>query len=144
MDFSYINLHLQQILLIMKKSYLRMVMSVMFCLGISQFCTSQTGQVTIDADRDIDKLLEFKRDTKTVDLYKIRIYSGDRSGATSTKSKASNLYSDWPVLMEYETPNYKIYVGNFLSRLEADRALLKVKKEYPSALILLFRKERNN
>lgn len=104
---------------------------------------AQSGQVTIDQHRDIDKLLEFKKDIKTVDLYKIRVYSGDRSGAENIKGQASSLYSDWPTLMEYETPNYKIYVGNFLSRLEADRALLKVKKNYPGALILFFKKERN-
>jgi hypothetical protein len=104
---------------------------------------AQTGQVTIDANKDIDKLLEFKKDIKTIDLYKIRIYSGDRSGAENTKSQANSLYGDWPSIMEYETPNYKIYVGNFLSRLEADRALMKVKKSYPSALILFFKKEKN-
>jgi len=104
---------------------------------------AQTGEVSIDAHKDIDKLLEYKKDIKTIDLYKIRIYSGDRSGAENTKSQASSLYTDWPVLMEYETPNYKIYVGNFLSRLEADRALLTVKKNYPSALILFFKKEKN-
>ena len=104
---------------------------------------AQTGQVTIDADKDIDKMLEFKKDIKTIDLYKIRIYSGDRSGAENTKSQANSLFVEWPTLMEYETPNYKIYVGNFLSRLEADRALLKVKKNYPGALILFFKKEKN-
>lgn len=104
---------------------------------------AQSGQVTIDQHRDIDKLLEFKKDLKTVDLYKIRVYSGDRSGAENIKSQVNSLYAGWPTLMEYETPNYKIYVGNFLSRLEADRALLKVKKNYPGALILFFKKERN-
>lgn len=110
------------------------------------FCPSghaQTGQVTIEVDKDIDTLLEFKKDTKTVDLYKIRIYSGDRPGAENSKSQANGLYTNWPSVMEYETPNYKIYVGNFLTRLEADRALLKVKKNYPSALILYFKKEKN-
>ena len=105
--------------------------------------TAQTGQVTIDANKDIDKLLEYKKDIKTIDLYKIRIYSGDRSGAENTKSQANTLYTDWPAVMEYETPNYKIYVGTFLSRLEADRALLTVKKNYPGALILFFKKEKN-
>lgn len=110
---------------------------------VSLVAKAQTAQVTIDADKDIDKLLEFKKDIRTVDLYKIRIYSGDRSGAENSKGNANGLYPEWPSLMEYETPNYKIYVGNFLSRLEADRALMTVKKDYPSALILFFKKEKN-
>jgi len=128
----------------MEKSLFKVLFICLIFTLLSLEGTAQTGQVTIDANKDIDKLLEFKKDIKTVDLYKIRIYSGDRSGAENTKSKATGLYSEWPSLMEYETPNYKIYVGNFLSRLEADRALLTVKKDYPSALILFFKKERNS
>lgn len=127
----------------MKKSFLK---ALFICLIFTLFSLeglAQTGEVIINANKDIDKLLEFKKDIKTVDLYKIRIYSGDRSGAENTKSQANSLYGDWPTLMEYETPNYKIYVGNFLSRLEADRALLRVKKNYPNALILFFKKETN-
>jgi hypothetical protein len=127
----------------MKKPLFKVLFICLILTLVSFESPAQTGQVNIDADKDIDKLLEFKKDIKTIDLYKIRIYSGDRSGAENTKSQANSLYVDWPTLMEYETPNYKIYVGNFLSRLEADRALLKVKKNYPSALILFFKKEKN-
>lgn len=127
----------------MKNTVLKVLFISLIFTHFSTKAQAQTGQVTIDADNDINKLLEFKKDTKTVDLYKIRIYSGDRSGAENTKSSTNSLYPEWPSLMEYETPNYKIYVGNFLSRLEADRALLKVKKNYPSALILYFKKEKN-
>ncbi|MGJ8591125.1 MAG: SPOR domain-containing protein [Aquaticitalea sp.] len=127
----------------MKKPSLKALFISLIITTIGMGVQAQTGQVTIDANKDIDKLLEFKKDIKTIDLYKIRVYSGDRNGAESTKSQTNSLYSDWPSVMEYETPNYKIYVGNFLSRLEADRALLKVKKNYPSALILFFKKEKN-
>ncbi|MCK7589782.1 SPOR domain-containing protein [Subsaxibacter sp. CAU 1640] len=127
----------------MKKSVFKPLFICLIFTSFSFVTQAQTGLVSIDANKDIDKLLEYKKDIKTIDLYKIRVYSGDRSGAENTKSKASSLYSDWPILMEYETPNYKIYVGNFLSRLEADRALLTVKKNYPSALILFFKKEKN-
>lgn len=127
----------------MKKPFLKLLFISLILTQVNLKGYAQTGEVTIDAHRDIDKLLEFKKDTRIIDLYKIRIYSGDRSGAENTRSQANSLYSEWPTLMEYETPNYKIYVGNFLSRLEADRALLKVKKNYSGALILFFKKERN-
>ena len=127
----------------MKNRFFKILFISLIIICFSPEGYSQTGQVSIDANKDIDKLLEFKKDIKTIDLYKIRIYSGDRSGAENTRSQANGLFSDWPTLMEYETPNYKIYVGNFLTRLEADRALLKVKKNYSGALILYFKKEKN-
>ncbi len=104
-------------------------------LGFALQVNAQEGKVTIDQDKDISKLLEFKKDLSTVDLYKIQVYQGNRSGAEAAKSKFVSAYNEWPISMEYETPNYKIWVGNFRSRLEADKALIKIKTNYTNAFI---------
>lgn len=67
--------------------------------------------------------------------YKIQIYSGNRNGAESAKSNFESTYDQWTPIVQFETPNYKIWVGNFVTRLEADRALKKIKSEFPSAFI---------
>ena len=104
-------------------------------LGFTLQVNAQAGRVNIDQDKDITTLLEFKKDLSTVDLYKIQVFQGNRSGAEDAKSKFASLYDEWPITMEYETPNYKIWVGNFRSRLEADKALIKIKKNYINAFI---------
>ena len=104
-------------------------------LGFVSKSYTQEGKVNIDQDKDISKLLEYKKDLNTVDLYKIQVYQGNRSGAEDAKIKFASLYSEWPISMEYETPNYKIWVGNFRSRLEADKALIKIKTNYMNAFI---------
>ncbi len=96
---------------------------------------AQEGKVNIDQDNDISTLLEYKKDLSTVDLYKIQVFQGNRSGAEEAKTKFESTYDEWPISMEYETPNYKIWVGNFRSRLEADKALIKIKKNYSNAFI---------
>ncbi|MBJ7882197.1 SPOR domain-containing protein [Gelidibacter salicanalis] len=98
---------------------------------------AQKGVVSIDQNKDIDKLLEFKKDLRSVNAFKIQVYNGSRGGAESAKSQVGNLYPDWSNSIEYEQPNYKIWVGNFRTRLEADRALMTVKKDYNNAFILL-------
>lgn len=103
--------------------------------GNTMQITAQEGKVNIDQDKDISTLLEYKKDLNTVDLYKIQVYQGNRSGAEDAKSKFESAYDEWPITMEYETPNYKIWVGNFRSRLEADKALIKIKKNYTNAFI---------
>jgi len=104
-------------------------------LGNALQSYAQEGKVNIDQDKDITTLLEYKKDLSTVDLYKIQVYQGNRSGAEEAKSKFESAYDEWPISMEYETPNYKIWVGNFRSRLEADKALIKIKKNYTNAFI---------
>lgn len=103
--------------------------------GFALQINAQTGNVIIDQDKEITTLLEYKKDLNTIDLYKIQVFQGNRSGAEDAKSKFENAYDEWPVSMEYETPNYKIWVGNFRSRLEADKALIKIKKNYTNAFI---------
>ena len=44
--------------------------------------------------------------------------------------------------MRFETPNYKIWIGNFKTRLEADRALLLIKKKFYSAFVFKPKKEK--
>jgi hypothetical protein len=119
----------------MKKSTLNILIVLLVLLGLTTSATAQNTKVKVDQDSQIDKLLEFKKDLRTVDIYKIQIYSGDRSGAEKIKSNFSTLFKDLPVSMEFNTPNYKIWVGNFTNRLEAERALLKIKKEYNTAFI---------
>ena len=51
------------------------------------------------------------------------------------KEEYVKLFDDSTATVIYETPNYKVWVGNFFTRLEADKSLLKVRKKYKSAFI---------
>ena len=111
---------------------------IAFALLVTAFHLSsaaQQGRVTVDQPRDIERLLEFKKDIRTVNLYKIQVYSGDRNGAEKARSAFQNSFSEWPVDMVYEEPNTKIQVGEFSNRLEADKALIKIKTRYSNAFI---------
>lgn len=119
----------------MKHSKFEIMLILALFLGFVGFCSAQNGTVTIDQDTQIDKLLEFKKDITTNEIYKIQVFSGNRSSAEKAKTDFLNSYKDWPVSMEYNTPNYKIWIGNFTNRLEAERALQKIKLQYQTAFI---------
>jgi hypothetical protein len=105
-------------------------------LSFSLTLNAQQGKVTISQDNDIDKLLEFKKDIKTTKVYKIQVYDNiDLDKAQREKDNFLNTYDEWPVEIVWNTPNYKVWVGNFATRLEADRAWAKIKKNYMNAII---------
>ena len=107
-------------------------MALIFAFNLN----AQQGEVTIDQDSDIDRLLEYKKDIKTTKIYKIQVYqSVDPDKAQREKLNFLNAYGEWPVEIVWNTPNYKVWVGNFATRLEADRALAKIKKDYMNAII---------
>ena len=102
----------------------------------SLFVNAQEGEVTISQDSDIDKLLEFKKDIKTSKVYRIQVYQNvDPDKAQREKANFLNSYDEWPVEIIWNAPNYKVWVGNFATRLEADRAWAKIKKKYMNAII---------
>ncbi|NNE32598.1 MAG: SPOR domain-containing protein [Winogradskyella sp.] len=113
-------------------------LGVALLLSVFSFSSfAQQGEVNVSQHKDIDKLLEYKKDIKTTSVYKIQVYqSVDPDLAQREKSNFLNSYGEWPVDIVWNTPNYKVWVGNFATRLEADRALLQIKKKYMYANIL--------
>ncbi|WP_055435936.1 SPOR domain-containing protein [Lacinutrix algicola] len=105
----------------------------------SSYVLAQEGTVTVNQDPEISAILKLKKqinnEDEDSDRYKIQIYSGSRQRAESIENSFDSTFNSWSSKLEYETPNYKVWVGNFRTRLEADKALLKVKKNFPSAFI---------
>lgn len=103
------------------------------------FCAFAKAQSTVNQDSRITELLTLKtqltKDNELTDRYKIQLYSGERERAYSILKNYRNKVGTWSSSIEYQTPNYKVWVGNYRNRLEADRALLKIKKIFTSAFI---------
>lgn len=103
------------------------------------FCAFAKAQSTVNQDNRIAELLTLKtqltKDNELTDRYKIQLYSGERERAYSILKNYRNKVGTWSSSIEYQTPNYKVWVGNYRNRLEADRALLKIKKTFTSAFI---------
>ncbi|MCM8568775.1 SPOR domain-containing protein [Gramella jeungdoensis] len=99
---------------------------------------AQQASVNIQQSEKIDKLMEVKKElnknNRIGDRYVIQLFYGDNGEANEVIQKYRSLYS-YPSQITYEAPNYKVWVGNFRNRLEADRALLKIKDNFPAAFI---------
>ncbi len=120
----------------LSKKYTTAILTISTALYVN-LCFAQQGTVTINQAPELDTLLALKKEMNVSDSdsdrYKIQIFSGDRTGAEKAMTKFEDAFNKIPSLLVYETPNYKVWVGNFRSRLEADRALVKIKKEFGDA-----------
>lgn len=116
------------------------LISVVCFILFSSSCFAQQGNITINQDQKISNLLALKKELNsnedTPDRFKIQIYSGTRLGATSAEKDFRAIHEDLNSKIIFDTPNFKLWVGNFRTRLEADRALRKIKTDFPNALIL--------
>jgi hypothetical protein len=112
-------------------------------LALSLFATAFQGfaQNSKPVNKQkMDKLVSTKiamdRSGEFKDRFTIQLFYGERNAAIETKRKYDNLGYVWKSELKWESPYHKIWVGTFRSRLEADRALLKIKEEYKDAFIL--------
>ncbi|RDK88177.1 SPOR domain-containing protein [Marinirhabdus gelatinilytica] len=115
------------------------IFSILLVFAITDV-VGQQATVTVNQDAKIPELLDLKKelekDNKLGQGFTIQLYYGELSQANSVLRKYKANFAAWPASLEYETPNYKIWAGDFATRLEADRALLEIKEKFPAAFIL--------
>ena len=120
-----------------QRSLFLLIFAAVFFLS-NQDLQAQQGTVKIQQNQKVEKLMEVKADlnknNKIRDRFVIQLFYGDNGEANEVIQEYRKAY-DYPSQITYEAPNYKVWIGNFRSRLEADRALLKIKENYPSAFI---------
>ena len=101
---------------------------------------SKDATVRIESSAHIDEMLAQKKDyNKTIEKFegfKIQIYYGSEKECYKVKEEFTALYPDIDTSIIFSTPQWKLQIGNYKTRLEADHAMVNVKKEYPGAIVL--------
>lgn len=114
--------------------------AVVFLTFYSLESTAQQQENPISQDPKFEQLLNEKRKLNSNidinDRYKIQIYYGENSNARKTLAEFKKEYQDLDGTIIFESPTYKVWVGSFKSRIEAERQLVKVKEKYPYALLI--------
>ena len=113
---------------------LNLLKTTALMLFFSAFVMAQDGKVSINVDKNVSRLMAIKKEIqKAQSSIKIQIYSGSRRNAEAKLMQFNLDFPEISTVMVYETPNYKIWSGDFRTQLEADRALIKVRKTYKEA-----------
>jgi hypothetical protein len=106
--------------------------------------TANQGKITIyqsvQIANYINRYIEIRRKDNTIPGYRIRIYANSGQSARSTaynmRERFISQFPDIPAEVDYDTPNFRVYVGDFRSKNEAFRALQLIKKEFKNAFIV--------
>lgn len=134
----------------------RLLLAVLFLLTLNANAQSK-GEVIVIKDPLIDSLIE-----KRISLNKVRptvtnpntgtivssmgyrvqiFYGSDRRTAFSEQSRFKSMYPKLNAYITYKEPNYYLRVGDYRTRLEAQKFLSELKTEYPT--LFIFREKIN-
>lgn len=118
-----------------KKVFLTLTM-----ITLAYNINAQDQNLTLTQDPKFDQLLNDKRKINTSlttnDTYKIQIFSGKSEEAKKTLTDFKREYTNIDGTIIFNTPNYKVLVGNFKTRIEAERNLAEIKKKYKSVFLI--------
>ncbi|MEY4037799.1 MAG: hypothetical protein RIR67_109 [Bacteroidota bacterium] len=110
-------------------------------LSLSVFYSkAQIIKNTANNDSKIEQLLNEKRKINSSialnDRYKIQIFSGESEKAKKTVVLFKQEFKEIDATIVFNTPNYKVWIGNFKTRMEAERNFVEIKKKYKNVLLI--------
>jgi hypothetical protein len=121
-----------------------------FLQMVSSAQSLDDGRVVVIQDQMVDSLLQQYEalrlkimenpDNKAIPGYRIQIFfdsginSSDR--AKQARDEFLFLYPDIPAYVSWKAPNYRVRVGDYRSRLEAENMLQTILIGYPNAWVI--------
>jgi len=102
------------------------------------------GEVVIFQDMRINELIyksvEHNKQKGGISGFRIRIFSNlgnsAREQSQATKARFYELFPEIAIHREYESPYFKVYVGDYRTRVDALKDFKRIKRYFPSAFIV--------
>jgi hypothetical protein len=115
-------------------------------LGIvmsSNLLFGQEGNIEIIKDSRIDALVEKQSEVippainPQIDGFRIQLFfDSDKSQINSAKAKFMSYYKTIDTYVTYNAPNFFLKVGDFRTRLEAEKIKAEIEAEFPTSFIV--------
>lgn len=96
-------------------------------------------QFTVNKRLDgvLDSIDRINLSRKFIDGYTIQVYSGQkREDALNVKKQLTISIPGVTSEVQYEQPNFKVKAGKYFTRLEAQKDFERIKKYFPSAILV--------
>ncbi|MFZ4106403.1 SPOR domain-containing protein [Flavobacterium sp.] len=97
-------------------------------------------EVTVTQDPKIEQLLNEKRKVNSSitinNQYKIQLFNGSSEESKKILIQFKRENKNYDATIVFSTPFYKVWIGNFKTRIEAERNLNSLKKKYPNAILI--------
>ena len=88
-------------------------------------------------DSLVQKNIEKHKAEQTRDGYRVQLFSGtERINANNLRNKFKIDYPEVPIYLIYQQPYYKLRVGDFRNKIEAQQFYLKLAPDYEQLLIV--------
>lgn len=122
----------------------RILITALLICGVYTALSAQQGRLSIEEEPGISKLLELYKSSDTADdYYTIQVGFGNYNQAERLKREVEIDFPSWYSRIIFDSPTYRVQLGRFRNKLDAERAFLEVRQKYPASLLLKPKKSRS-
>jgi hypothetical protein len=118
----------------------RVIYSLLTFIILNSFSTVNAQSITVSQDDNFEQLLNEKRRINSSitinNRYKIQIFNGNSESSKKALIDFKREFKNYDATIIFSTPAYKVIVGNFKTRIEAERNLNLVRKKYPNSILI--------
>lgn len=109
--------------------------------AVSLWAQSADGRVTLAGEANAEKVLDVYKQLnearKSIPGFRVQIhFGGEREKAKEVKSKFLSQYNQVQAYESYQSPNFRVRVGDFRTRLEAISFQKKIQAAFPASYIV--------
>jgi hypothetical protein len=98
---------------------------------------SQKGNVEIIKDSRIDQLIKQEGASLTMTGYRIQLFfDSNKASVDEARSRFISTYPKIDTYVFYTAPNYFLKVGDFRTKIEAEKVKSAVETQYPTSFIV--------
>jgi len=94
----------------------------------------------INSDSRVDTLLQIHREENIrkagIDGFRVQIFQGTKDAAYQAKAKFISSHEDIKVYVLFQSPDFKVRVGDFRTKSEAIKLKYFIKNEFPAVYII--------
>jgi len=112
---------------------------LLFFIGNCAFAQTNDSSSTFIQDERINALIKKKitlnKDVPTIDCYVIQLFCGSRESAKNLKAQFIEKFEKTNTFITHETC-FKLQVGKYKTKIEAEKELMKIRKKFNGAFIL--------
>ena len=93
--------------------------------------------VNDELDDFLDEVIQRNQENNTYQGYTVQVYTGSsREKASNAKDKVYSILPEENPTITFDTPNYKVKIGEYTDRLEAQPVYSALKDAFPTVLIV--------
>ena len=125
---------------ILKNKLTNLILYSVIIISAFSKVSSQEIYFPLEEDSIVKKLILQKKEIDSKEYesnyYTIQLYYGNYLVAKEILGEFKINYPEWKASIIFETPNYKVQVGDFKNYYVSISKLNEIKKKYPSAFLL--------